>query len=204
MRLERYRVVKIVSTLISLLLSVSIILFLQWYRAEVGTDKRDTPEMSTQETIDSPVVKMSGVELTITGNEGIVCRVKARKSEFYKLENKAICFMVTCMMQASDGSQAFLRAPRAEVDQIAKTVIIPELATGTFKQWTWDGEQTRYDGKAQKIFIQKARVRFNEGVSFHADECIIDIRKETIVCDGGVTTLLINSVISPGTQQQQK
>ena len=104
----------------------------------------------------------------------------------FSSHNEVECTNVFCKLTTNKNTIATLQAKKAYINQQTKSMFLPGLVHGSFKNWSLDKQDVFYDAAKRTIAAINTKLTSKTGVSVQAPQSTVDLDKEIILLENGV------------------
>ena len=177
--------IKLILIIISIALALSIVLSLRSCRRR--PTKTSVPSFIVKNQPQSAEIILKQTDLYLFGKKNIKdCQIQADESKLFPSHNEIECTNVFCKLTTNKDTVATLQAEKAYINQQTKSMFLPGLVHGSFKNWSLDKQDVFYDAKKRTISAINTKLTSKTGVSIQAPQSTVDLDKEIILLENGV------------------
>ena len=129
--------IKLILIIISIALALSIVLSLRSCRRR--PTKTSVPSFIVKNQPQSAEIILKQTDLYLFGKKNIKdCQIQADESKLFPSHNEIECTNVFCKLTTNKNTVATLQAEKAYINQQTKSMFLPGLVHGSFKNWSLD------------------------------------------------------------------
>jgi len=126
-------------------------------------------------------------DLYLFGKKNIKdCQVQAEESKIFPENKITECKNILCKITTQNNSVAKLKAPKAIINHETKSMFLPGIVSGSFKNWSIKKRDVFYNSSDQTINSKKTKISKDDQISMIASSGVIDLKNESILLQGDV------------------